>query len=124
MNVYKINVDAFIYPGYWGIGVVGVIRDHLGIVHRALLKQYSGENPIEVVELLAIWDGVHFPINKGFRKIFVESDAISIVNSIRTKDLPSCFGSIICEVLDLFNSIGGDSCQVIHISGNKVAHTH
>ena len=35
---------------------------------------------------------------------------------------PGTTGSIVGEILQLFNSVGGDSCQFIPRSANKLAH--
>ncbi|KAK9145798.1 hypothetical protein Sjap_005701 [Stephania japonica] len=53
----KLNIDASVIPKLYFVGIGGVIRDHLGVVHRALANKVAGCFSPEVAELLAIREG-------------------------------------------------------------------
>ena len=83
MGKWKLNVDASLYPGQRGAGVVGIIRNHQGVLFGAMLKHYAGDMSVEVAEMMAIWDGLRFLLTNRFRDIVVESDMSSVVSSIK-----------------------------------------
>ena len=73
--------------------------------------------------MLAICDGLKFSLVNGFYSVLMESDACKVVNSIKNKCLSSSVGSIVMEILDLLNSVGGGSCQFVPHLGNELAYT-
>lgn len=115
----KLNVVASLYPVKVGIGTVEVLHDEQAVVHGARIKYYSRDISIQSAELLAIRDDIHFSFDHGFRPLTVESDASNAVNIVKNKCFGSSDGTIVVEVLDLFNSIGNGSCYFILHSGNK-----
>ena len=40
--------------------MAGVIRDHLGEVHRDMLKHYADDISTEIMELMEVCDGVRY----------------------------------------------------------------
>ena len=72
---------------YLQIGTTRVIQDQLGVVHGAWINHYCGDYSVETAELMVVCDGLRFSLTHGFRHVFIESDAINIVNTIKNKGL-------------------------------------
>ena len=79
-------MDTSRFPSQNRVGVAGVVRDHRGAsVSRS----------------------------HGFNSLVVESDASNVVSCIKNKCITSSNGSFVGEILELFNSAGGGSCQFV-----------
>lgn len=112
-GILKLNVDASKFPGYNGVGVAGIVRDHRGMLLGATLKCYKGDFSVDTVELLAVRVGLCFSLTHGFKSLIVESDASTVVSCINNKCITSSNGSVVGEILELFNFVGGGSCQLV-----------
>ncbi|KAL0286428.1 UNVERIFIED_CONTAM: putative ribonuclease H protein, partial [Sesamum radiatum] len=78
---YKLNTDGASKgnPGISGAG--GILRNHLGRVMFAFLEPL-GINTNTHAELSAIHRGLQLCRDKGFRKIWIETDAKAIITLI------------------------------------------
>ncbi|KAK8643774.1 hypothetical protein V6N13_013053 [Hibiscus sabdariffa] len=75
----KLNTDGSVSDGNSSIG--GLFRDHKGEPLYAFFAKTLHQNTF-VVELTAIWRGIHLALSLGIRAIWIESDSLSAVKTI------------------------------------------
>ncbi|KAL4335468.1 hypothetical protein GQ457_07G014870 [Hibiscus cannabinus] len=75
----KLNTDGSVSNGNSSIG--GLFRDYKGEPLCAFYAKTPYENTF-VVELTAIWRGIHLALCLGIRAIWIESDSLSVVKTI------------------------------------------
>lgn len=78
----KLNTDGYIDKDGSGFG--GLIRDHKGEPICAYASKASHDD-IFMVELWAIWRGLVLALSLKIDTIWIESDSLSVVNTINRK---------------------------------------
>ncbi|KAL4332129.1 hypothetical protein GQ457_07G014660 [Hibiscus cannabinus] len=107
MGWIKLNTDGSVKDGNSSIG--GLFRDYKGEPLCAFFAKTPYENTF-VVELTAIWRGLHLALSLGIRAIWIESDSLSAVKTIngdqpgRPKTTSGCYLTEIRELLANFES--------------------
>ena len=81
-GVFKINVDGAMSEDGRNSSVGAVIRDSGGVDLAACSKFLQGQFSVEEVEALAMEAGILLARDMKLSQIIVESNAISIVNSV------------------------------------------
>ncbi|KAK9125687.1 hypothetical protein Scep_014533 [Stephania cephalantha] len=123
-GMMKLNVDAPIDSHKDFVGVGGVFRDHEGVVHKAFATKLEGFFSPKIAEFLAIKEGVRFAVANNIHVKKIESDASTVVASLRNHIITGFSGGVVEEIEDLLLK---DVQQLIfHIprSGNSVAHVN
>ncbi|XP_075645579.1 uncharacterized protein LOC142616661 [Castanea sativa] len=121
-GMFKINSDwATVDDGRRSsIGVI--IRDYRGVTVAALCRVLPGRFTVEETEALAIEAGILLAKELDLQQIIIESDSLSVVNSIWSKDSSGGFSHIVNGILSSLDEFS--SWQIWHLKRdfNKVAH--
>ena len=98
-GVFKINVDGASsdLDGTSSIGVI--IRDCNGETFAAFCKPFQSHYPAELVEVLALEQGILLAQNLQFTHVMFESDASNVINAINDSTLGTPFGHIIQDII-------------------------
>ncbi|KAK9666078.1 hypothetical protein RND81_14G158900 [Saponaria officinalis] len=121
-GVWKINVDAAKFEGI-GSGLGVVIRNHVGSVGRAAVKQERCQWSAYIVEAKAAAFGLSMAIQMGVRAMVLESDSLQLIKALKLKKAPAnYFGNMVSEILDLGASFESFSVNFIRRCGNEAAH--
>ncbi|XP_021761158.1 uncharacterized protein LOC110725990 [Chenopodium quinoa] len=87
-GLIKFNVDAHIVVGlYISLGVVD--RDENGGVLLDAVRRYAGEWEVEMAEAAAVRFGMNIDCRFNYQKIWVESDAASMVSKVDNHSMGS-----------------------------------
>ncbi|KAK9991321.1 hypothetical protein SO802_026306 [Lithocarpus litseifolius] len=121
-GIVKINVDGATSEDGRNSNVGAVIRDSCGAVIVACGKFLQGQFSVSEVEALAVESGILLARDMNLTQIIVETDALSIVNSINENFIEGSIGHLIQGILALLNSFS--SWKVIHVKWdhNRAAH--
>ncbi|KAL8161428.1 hypothetical protein V2J09_012917 [Rumex salicifolius] len=113
----KINCDDALARGVDG-GLGFIIRDEWG---NGLLLRFRVSRELDEIDLLeaeAILWGLRSCIEKGCRKIEVESDSLAVISKLRKeKPWKGAFGWLLAEILKT-----EIVCSHVRRTGNGVAH--
>ncbi|KAK3184510.1 hypothetical protein Dsin_031796 [Dipteronia sinensis] len=118
-GMFKINTDAALRfcDKVYGIGVV--IRDSNGLVMAILCQNINVNYHPQIANALAILKGIWLTQNIGRVPIVLELDALSVVNSIVSKEVPNIeVGVRVHDVLCLLK----DAIYFVPRLANTVAH--
>ncbi|TXG73727.1 hypothetical protein EZV62_002306 [Acer yangbiense] len=87
---FKVNVDTALDKsrGIFSLGVVA--RDRSGKPLWVGVKCFNGSIEAEIVETLAILEGVHLAISENLNPVIVESDVINAINFCSGSSLSRC----------------------------------
>ncbi|KAK8647854.1 hypothetical protein V6N13_121578 [Hibiscus sabdariffa] len=115
----KLNTDGSVRDGNSSIG--GLFRDYKGEPLCAFFAKTPHENTF-VVELTAIWRGLHLALNLGIRAIWIESDSLSAVKTING-DQPGGLtsGCYLSEIRKLLGNFEGYRVSHSWREANKAA---
>lgn len=84
LGTFKLNIDAATFEDFHALGIGAVVRDYSGFVLGAMaLKSFSASNAA-IVEGWAIYYGVTFARDAGFKSVIVESNAAVIVTALNS----------------------------------------
>lgn len=98
----KLNTDGSIDRENAGFG--GLLRDYRGDPICAFVSKAPSRDDIFLVELWAIWRGLVLALGLGIKVIWVESDSMSVVNTINKKQSFSPkAGSCLKDIWELLN---------------------
>lgn len=106
-EVYKINVDGATIDDERRSSIRVVIRDFKGEAVATLCRVLPGNFSVEEIEALAVEAWILLAKEMDLHQIIVESDSLSVVQCILSKDfrgeIGHIFHGILC-FLDRFNS--------------------
>ena len=114
LGVFKINVDGATSEDGRNSSVGAVIRDFGGVVLAACSKFLQGQFSVEEVEALTMEAGILLARDMKLSQIIVESDAISIVNSVNENFMEGSIGHLFQRILALLSSV--TSWKVNHVN--------
>lgn len=92
MNFVKINFDGELFGESDEAGLEVVIRNSEGEVMVALSKKIMKPSAVETVELLAARCAVAFSLEVGFQNSNFEGDSVSVINSLKDRDMSNFHG--------------------------------
>ena len=121
-GVFKINVDGATLEDGLNSSVGAVIRDSGGVVLTACSKFLQGQFSVEEVEALAMEVGILLARDMKLSQIIVESDAISIVNSVNENFMEGSIGHLFQGILALLSSFTSWKVNHVNWDYNRVAH--
>ena len=121
-GVFKINVDGATSEDGRNSSVGVVIRDSGGVILTACSKFLQGQFSIEEVEALAMEAGILLAQDMKLSQIIVESDAISIVNSVNENFMEGSIGYLFQGILALLSSFTSWKVNHVNRDYNRVAH--
>lgn len=98
----KLNVDGSFNPNTGFMGTGGLIRSN-DCLWMAGVSTHEGAGNALLAEILAIKNGLVFAWDKGFRKVYCESDSLDVVNLLHKPAKLSChtYAVIIMQIFDL-----------------------
>ncbi|KAK3224784.1 hypothetical protein Dsin_004646 [Dipteronia sinensis] len=123
VGIFKINTDKAVVTkdGVSGLGVV--IRDDKGFVRASACYGFKVNYHPQIAEALAIYKGILLTVNTGLLPAMLESDALTVVNVIRSQVLPSADEVVvISDILCAINGTNILSMNFVLRVANMVAH--
>ena len=119
---YKINVDRAIAEHDRKSNVSVVINDSKGQLVVALSKHLQAHYPTELVEVLAMEQGVLLAQEMHLSQVIFKADALSVIQAFNNNSTGNEFGHIIQEIQKARHSFA--RCFFKHVCRdfNKVAH--
>ena len=120
-GVFKINVDGATSEDGLNSSVGAVICDSCGAI-LAACKFLHGHFSVEEVEVLALEAGILLTQHMKLSQIIVESDAISIVNSVNENFMEGSIGYLFQGILALLSSFTSWKVNHVNRDYNRVAH--
>ena len=120
-GVYKINFDGALDQNrYSSVGVI--VRDSKGHLISSLCKFLQSSYSTELVEIMALEQGILLANDLQLPRVIFESDALNAIQAINENAIGSSFGHFIQDFLQARNLF--ESCSFNHSSCdlNKVAH--
>ena len=101
-GIYKLNFDAGKIEDNWN-GWGFVIRNHVGDVVLAGVKQNMGFSSPEEEEARACYYALRTASTYGFRQLIVEGDCQSLINKLNRREVPNnSLGFFLSEILSLW----------------------
>jgi len=121
-GVYKINADGAIADDGRRLSIGMVIRDFRGEVVAALCRVLPGNFSVGETEALAVKARILLAKEMDLHQIIVESNSLSVVQSISFKDFRGEIDYIFHGILSFLE--GFSSWQVRHLKRdyNRIAH--
>lgn len=121
-GVFKINVDGASsnLDGTSSIGVI--IRDCNGETIAALCKPLQAHFPAELVEVMALEQGVLLAQNLQLTRVMFESDALNVINAVNDAAIGTPFGHIIQDIIQAQSSFSFCSFRHLNRAFNYAAH--
>ena len=109
---------------YTGGGSTGlVIRDANGMLIRAQAQWYRVASGAQMMELLAIRDGIQISKDLGHTRICIESDAKEMVDMCNSEiSERSAFAAICHEIKELIEGFNSCVLTFVHREANEAAH--
>ncbi|KAK2659363.1 hypothetical protein Ddye_005896 [Dipteronia dyeriana] len=90
---------------------------------RSATKRFESFFSPEIIEAMAILRGLRLALENGLVPMILESDALDLVNKIRSQTVPSSeVGVIIHDILILLGNLDLSSIRFVSRLANKVAH--
>ncbi|KAL6522139.1 hypothetical protein OROMI_032016 [Orobanche minor] len=121
-GTFKLNADASCQLGI-GTGVGGLVRDEYGVVEWIFAQKLMECLPIEVAEANAILIGVRCAVDKGVRRVVIETDSQIVYYALmRDGEDLSHFGGLIFDIKSACAAFVFVSFNWVRRSGNHVAH--
>ena len=121
-GVFKINVDGATSEGERNSSVGVVIRDSSGAVMAACCKYFQGKFSVLEVESLAIECGILLARDLKLSNVIVESDALSVIQRINSKETEGSLGHLIQSILGLLFSFRSRKFKHLKRDYERVAH--
>jgi ribonuclease HI len=110
-----INVDAALFPPTRRMGIGVVIRNHSGDCLTACSELQDEVTMPELAEALALRRAISLAGEKGFDKVMVVSDCLSLVQRFQSLELDrSLIGVVVEDIKFLTN--GFTSFSIGHVS--------
>ncbi|CAH9066235.1 unnamed protein product [Cuscuta epithymum] len=122
-GVVKINVDARAHMQDDWRGMELVARDERGSFIAGRSIWVRGRFAASTTEALAVREAVIWAGQAGWSSVFVESDALSVVQGIATSDGIAYEDSIFAKIRHMIASFANLSVHFVKRSANRVAHT-
>ncbi|GAV78998.1 RVT_3 domain-containing protein, partial [Cephalotus follicularis] len=119
----KVNCDGAVSENNNDRGACMVVRDMQGTVLLVATRTVEHIRDPPSIEAVAILHALKVSLEKGWRKIIIESDDENVLNEINASQPSlSLYGNVIEEIKSIVSSF--IFCQFSWISrvGNKVAH--
>lgn len=120
VGVLKLNTDGANFPS--GSGIRALIRDSFGMVVGALLRFIPQRYDPLVTECIALWEGLRFAQQHGFRTLAVESDSLIAISAITSSSCPLMIEAVVEEIKSLFTVFSCNTCTHFSRSCNSAAH--
>ena len=122
-GIYKLNFDAGRIQDDWNDWGF-VIRNHVGDVPLAVVKQNKGFSSPEEEEARACYYALRTTITYGFRQLIVEGDCQSLICKLHSNVVPNnSLGFFISDILSLARSFEFLVWSFVKKGCNSVAHT-
>ncbi|XP_075636757.1 uncharacterized protein LOC142608995 [Castanea sativa] len=100
-GVYKINVDGATADGRRCSSIGLVIRDFRGEVVTVLCRVLQGNFSVDETEVLAVEAGILLAKEMGLHHITIESNSLSVVQRILSKEVKGEMDHIVQGILSL-----------------------
>ncbi|XP_074304588.1 uncharacterized protein LOC141639334 [Silene latifolia] len=121
-SVWKINVDTATFEGI-GCGIGVVVRNSVGEVGRAVVKQVRIQWGAEIVEAKAALLGLRMAAQMGLPRVILESDCLMLIDALKSKEsVASYFGNVVLDILNLVHLFNSVSFSFVKRGGNVAAH--
>ncbi|KAK9983741.1 hypothetical protein SO802_033266 [Lithocarpus litseifolius] len=122
MGVYKINVDGATSEKGRKSSIGMIIRDYKGEAVAGLCKLLPGNFTVVETEALAVEASILLAKELGLQQVIIESNSLTVVQSISSKEVSGETGHIIQGILSILDCFS--SWQIRHLKRdfNKVAH--
>ena len=98
-GVYKINADGAIVDDGRRLSIGVVIRDFRGDVVAVICRVLPRNFSVKEIEALAVKAGILLAKELDLHQIIVESDSLSVIQSIFSKDFRGEIGHIFLGIL-------------------------
>ncbi|XP_021722930.1 uncharacterized protein LOC110690413 [Chenopodium quinoa] len=82
-GLIRVNSDAAVISET-SSSIGAVLRNDQGVIVPARVKRFMGKPPVKVLEAMAARMGVQTARELGFSKVELESDALSVINLIKS----------------------------------------
>ncbi|XP_073154078.1 uncharacterized protein [Henckelia pumila] len=123
-NFFKCNVDAAVFRDPHRMGFGCIIRDSLGVFFSAVCGTFPGSFSSTTAEALAIREALKWIKDLNLTNVIVESDALIVVDALRTwfSDVSS-LGLILEDCSLLASELHSCSFSFVRRSANQSAHS-
>ena len=121
-GVYKINVDGASsnLDGSSSIGVI--IKDCKGDTIAVLCKPFQSHYPVELMEVLALEQGVLLAQDLQLTRVMFESDASNVIIAVNDSAIGTPFRHIIQDIIQAQTSFSFCSFRHLNQAFNYAAH--
>ncbi|XP_030943489.1 uncharacterized protein LOC115968280 [Quercus lobata] len=121
-GVFKINVDGATSENGRNSSVGVIIRDSKGIIVAACANYLSGQFSAFETETLAVECGILLAQEMGLAQIIIESDALSVIQSIAANEFDGDTGHLNLGIIGLLKSFRSWELNHLKRDYNRVAH--
>ena len=121
-GVFKINTDGATVDDGRQSSISVILRDCRDKVVAALCRVLPGCFIVDDTEVLAIEAGILLAKELDLHQIVIESDSLSIVQSILPKDFSGGFDHIVNGILSFLDEFSSWQVRFLKRDFNKVAH--
>jgi ribonuclease HI len=122
-GVIKINTDAsFLERTMTGSSGL-VVRDHTGALLRAQALWYDNAANVQLMEAIALRDGVRLAVERGYQRVIFETDSLIVVKLCEEEENNRSELMSICqEIRELSRAFSSFSLKHIGRDANLAAH--
>ncbi|KAK2654361.1 hypothetical protein Ddye_014217 [Dipteronia dyeriana] len=121
---YKVNCDASLDVQNQVVGIGLIICDSFGLVMAAAAQRIRASYSPLIAEVVAVLHGVDFAVNTGLWPLLIETDALRVVNMVKTGSASAVgIGLVVGDVIAHLRNSSGVSVMFVSGKANYVAHT-
>ena len=120
--MFKINVDRATSENGRNSSVGVIIRDSQGLVVVACSRYTFGQFTAPEVEVLAIECGILFARELEFSQVLIESDALSVVQSIVDRETDGSLGHLYSSISQVLEFFSRWEIKLVKREYNRVVH--
>jgi ribonuclease HI len=118
-----VNVDAAVFQAEHRMGWGAVVRDHTGSVLLACNEGVDGITAPEMAEAVAVRQALSITRDKGFQKIILMSDCLSLIQRILSSEKDrSAVGIVVADIKSLATEFSTVSFKHTSRKNNVAAH--
>ena len=121
-GLFKVNVDGATSQDHKPSSIGAIIRNSEGSVIAAMSKTLTAQFSVEEVEDIALENGVLLALEMNLTDVIVESDSLSVVQSVQKKEIYVALGHIIQGTLSALSIFRSWRIQHLKRESNSVAH--
>ncbi|KAK3193591.1 hypothetical protein Dsin_024901 [Dipteronia sinensis] len=101
-----------------------VVRNHLGLVMATSAQRMVASDSPQAAEAITVLRGIELAIDTGLVSAVIESDALGVVNQIKSRGPnASDIGIVVDDIVSRFSVLAGRSVDHVSRKANFVAHT-